>query len=176
MIIKTENFTIRTIKTKTVKKILDKRLTELVMKLNIDPTLVDTDTTRYSLEDYKKAIDAIQKVEQLGRQKLYLIRGSYPFNWLSVNIRAPVNVIYYCKLLAKEGFYERLFSSNKRIPKYYILLYSFGRRFSPIANVDCDLCFAIPKEIPKVSIDFLPVFKEGKTVFVRKDKLNLVEN
>jgi len=176
MIIKTERFTIRTIKTKTVKKILDKRLTELVMKLNVDPTLVDDNTTRYMLEDYKKAIGAIQKVEQLGKQKLYLVRGSYPFSWVPINIRAPVNVIYWCKLLAKEGFYERLFSSNKRIPKYYILLYSFGRRFSPIANVDCDLCFAIPNEMPKISIDFLPVFKDEKTVFVRKDKLNLVEN
>ena len=176
MIIKTERFTIRTIKTKTIKKLMDKRLSELTLKLNVDPTLVDNDTTRYMLEDYKKTIDAIQKVEKTDRQKLYLVRGGYPFSWVPINIRAPVNVIYWCKLFTKEGFYKRFFSSNKRIPKYYILLHSFGQRFSPIANVECDLYFAIPNEMPKISIDFLPIFKDEKTVFVRKDKLNLVEN
>jgi hypothetical protein len=176
MIIKTERFTIKTIKTKTLKKLMDKRLSELTLKVNVDPTLIDDSTTDFMLEDYKKTIDAIQKVEQLGRQKLYLVTGGHPFSWITVNIRTPVNVIYWCKLFAKDCFYERFFSSNKRIPKYYILLHSFGRKFSPIANVDCDIYFAIPNEMPKISIDFLPVFKGEKTVFVRKDKLNLVEN
>ena len=176
MIIKTERLIIRTIKTKTIKKLMDKRLSELTLKLNVDPTLIDDFTTDSMLDTYRKVIDAIQKVEKTGRQKLYLVTG-YPFLWSSINANTSINIIYWCKFFEKNNFYERpSIFENKRIPKHYLLLYSFRGKFSPIKDAVCDLFFAIPNEIPKITVNFLPVFKEGKTVFVRKDKLNLVEN
>jgi hypothetical protein len=177
MIIKEDEITVRTIKTKTIKKLMDKRLSELTLKLNVDPTLIDDFTTDSMLDTYRKVIDAIQKVEKTGRQKLYLVTGGYPFLWAPINVNTSINIIYWCKFFEKDNFYERpsIFVS-KRIPRHYLLLYSFGRKFSPIKDTDCDLLFAIPNEIPKITVNFLPVFKEGETVFVRKDKLNLVEN
>jgi len=172
MRIQTPNYTIRTIKTKTLKKLLDKRLSEVVTKLNIDPGWVDSDTTRRIFQKYQEATEIIQKVEALGKQKLFLSVGTEPFisNWL--DLTAPINVFYWASVLQKERVFKRPFiHAHKRIPRYYLLLYEFSCTFSPVRDKECYLFFAVPKEIPKISINYFPVFKDGKVVFVRKDKL-----
>jgi hypothetical protein len=176
MIIKTPNYTIRTIKTKTLKKLLDKRLAEVVVKLNIDPAFIDSDTTRNIFNKYKEAMDIIQKVESNGKQKIYLSTGTEPFlsEWL--DLANPVNVLYWANVFQKERIFRRPFiHAQKRIPRYYLLLYEFNCSFSPVKDKECEIFLGVPNKIPKISINFLPVFKDGRVVFVRKDKLDQIK-
>jgi hypothetical protein len=170
-----------TIKTKTLKKVIDKRLAEVVEKLNINPELIDEDKTQNAFRDYNKIIDILRKVEALGRTKLYVADSHYPFFSMSIDvlIDTPLHVLYYANVFNKRWYFELDKSQEpfktKRLPKYFIKLFEFSRYFSPLRNREAFLFFAVPNKVPKIPINFLPIFKDGKAVFVRKDQLDKIE-
>jgi uncharacterized protein YkvS len=174
-----DDITIQTIKTKTLVKMMNKRLAEVVEKLNVNPELIDTTEVSNAFRDYNSFLEIVKKVEEQGRERLFITVG-YPFYYSDISVHTPINVMYYARIFGVSG-YSELASSlrrelrQKRLPRYYIRLFEFRSCFALKANRSSYLFFAVPNKVPKISINFLPVFKDGRVVFVRKDKLDQIK-
>jgi len=177
--VKIDDDIIQTIKTKTLVKMMDKRLAQLVKKLNINPELIDTTEVSNIFADYNLFKEVIRKVEEQGRERLFITVG-YPFYYSDISVHTPINVIYYARIFGSSGYSELATIRHeelrqKRLPRYYIRLFEFRSCFALKEDRSSYLFFAVPNKIPKVEVNYLPVFKDGKAVFVRRDKLDQLQ-
>jgi hypothetical protein len=169
---------IRTVKVKTLRSLIDKRLEEVVRVLNVMPELVDSRDASNALAEYSQLQSILKKVEE-HRQRLWLTTG-YVFICRQCTVHTPINVIYWCRVFGQEEYYTIPYALNdkvagKRLPRHYVKLFEFRSEFSPVRNRACRLFFAIPREAPPIAINYLPVFSDGKVAFVRRDKISQLQ-
>jgi hypothetical protein len=143
---------------------------------------VDTDEMRsiaQEVSELKTVLDEFAR--KVGRQKLFITSNFWrAFNMNRFTINTPVNVLYWGTLMGAENYWTldtRLepLRMAKRLPRFYLKLHVFGSLLSPFKNGTTGLFFAIPRETPPIPINYLPVFRDGKVVFVRKDKISQLQ-
>jgi hypothetical protein len=169
---------IRSVNIKTLKHLMDRRFEEVVRGLNVAPELVDSEATSLAVKEYTQLQEILNRVGQY-RQRLWLTTG-YVLLWKNLTVHTPVNILYWCHVFGASSYYIIPYALNdkvagKRLPRHYVKLFEFRSEFSPVRNRACRLFFAIPRETPPIAINYLPVFRDGKVVFVRKDKISQLQ-
>ncbi len=172
-----------TLSKRTLLQVYEKNISRLIAAVNANPFLIEL----YPLTIEEKIIkykSQIQLINRLPNQKFYVFNQYYAPLSKRLHLEEDPRFSFFIV-----QFYDKFFSRReqpqfyilqnedvfhkKRLPRHYLLVDDelevgkiYYKVFIPIPNI---------RKLPYPPINFIPIEKDGKVVFIKKNKVNEIK-